>query len=168
MSIDAISGWLDANSLLAFSVMTPALSALVGWVSSWLSVKRALRSEKERREHEAVAQISEFRQRWINDLRDRIADFGGLTSVHGSSDAMTREAIALVFKIELLMNPKDEDFSALRAALKYRLDAQGRGGTENLNPEYDNLLEISQRILKREWNRLKDELRTPKKFVETP
>lgn len=68
------------------------------------------------------------------------------------------EFVGLAFKIEMMMNPADPDYNGLRKALKYRSDALVLGGTENLDPTHDDLLEVSQRILKREWRRVKADL----------
>ena len=74
-----------------------------------------------------------------------------------------REFYALGTKIELLMNPGDEDYNSLHDAL-YGFLESSEGETIDKyanNPEY---IAICQRILKREWERLKTELHDPSKF----
>lgn len=168
MIFESLNDWLMANQLLYISVIMPVISGLVALGSSRFAVRHALQSERRRREHEAVIQISEFRQRWINEFRDRISEFAGIISVDTQDQEIDKEVVELVFKIELLVNPKGEGFAKLRAALKYRADARALGGTKGLNTDHDNLLEVTQQILKREWTRLKKELRDPGRFVSAP
>jgi hypothetical protein len=158
VSIREVTEWLTANQLLVFSLVLPTFSAGVAWVASYFSVKRTLKSERLGREHTSTLEISRFRQVWINNLRDAIAEFGAITSVSDSWIEHKERVVGLVFKIELMMNPLDPDYNDLKAALKYRADAQALGGTKKLDPKNDSLLEISQRILKREWDRLKGDL----------
>ncbi len=76
-----------------------------------------------------------------------------------------REFYALGTKIELLMNPADQDYNTLQNCL-YEFLKSSEGSTYDkysINPRY---LEVCQRILKREWDRLKEELNEPSKFVK--
>ncbi len=61
-------------------------------------------------------------------------------------------------KIELMMNPNDPDYAALHACLYSFLSAEGLVGKYSANPEY---VEVCQRILKREWEVLKQAVERP-------
>jgi hypothetical protein len=140
------------------ALQAPAVSALIGAGVALLVSWMGRRSDLKQRTLAREIKLSEFRQAWINSLRDAIADFGAITSVRENWNNNQEQTVGLVFKIEMMMNPNDPDYETLRKALKYRADAQALGGTERLNPSEDNLLEVSQRILKREWDRLKSDL----------
>lgn len=126
-------------------------------VSSIVSNKQIKKSEKERCRFESAVRIAEFRQQWINDLRNTMAEFQGYGVCPNSDPSKICEFYQLGTKIELLMNPNDEDFIALRAAL-YGFLKSAKGNTAEKyynNPDY---VMICQKILKREWERLKNDL----------
>ena len=58
-------------------------------------------------------------------------------------------------RIELLMNPKDPDYTELNEAMYEFLGVEDRIEKYLANPRY---IEICQRILKREWEVLKTEV----------
>lgn len=164
MSVDTVATWLNQYQVLVISFIMPIGSAIIAWLVSIYSIKKTLQSEKERRIHESVIAISGFRQRWINDLRDALAEFQSF-GVHPLTDAaLERDFYRLGTKIELLMNPMDEDYEELQGIM-YGLLSASSGDTiakYKLNPDF---VEVSQRILKREWERLKNELRDPASFA---
>jgi hypothetical protein len=167
VSVESITVWLTANQLLVLSVLIPAISALVAALASWIATRRTLLSEKQRQAHEAVTQISVFRRNWINEFRETLAEFQSVAMDPSSTPATEREFYRLGTKIELLMNPEDADYERLQTLMYHFLDVE-EGDIEakySANPEF---VEISQRILKREWERPKDEIRDPNKFVEVP
>ena len=104
--------------------------------------------------------ISEFRQAWINSLRDCMAEFQSLGITPGHKPASDREFYRLGTKIELLMNPDDPDYNKLQNSLYAFLESSEGDIVEKYgnNPEF---ISICQRVLKREWARLKDDLRDP-------
>jgi hypothetical protein len=139
---------------ILYSLGPAVIGAIFALLVSWLTQ----RSRSKQRALEKEIKLSEYRQLWINQLRDTIADFGAITSVEGNWEKNKEKVIGLVFKIEMMMNPDDPDYKNLRAALKYRADSQVKSGM----PDYDNLLKVSQDILKREWDRLKSDLENSK------
>ena len=77
-----------------------------------------------------------------------------------------REFYRLGTKIELLMNPNDPDYSELQSSL-YKFLQSSKGNTVDKfgnNPEY---IVICQQILKREWDRLKEELNDPTRYLSS-
>ena len=164
MALVELSDWLDANSLLVFSLVMPATSCVVAMAASWFSVRRTLRSEEERRAHEAAIQISHFRQQWINELRDCLSTLQSIGVHPRLTPADQQDFYRLGTKIELMMNPLDEDYDALQDLMYQFLSVESGDVSEKdaINPEF---VEVSQRILKREWERLKNELRAPNRLV---
>lgn len=167
--ISASEAWLQAHPFLVGTLGLPALTGAIWFFAQKRSENREAQTrdfqfqqqqtaQKFQRQQEKELRIAEFRQAWIISLRDSIAYYGQMTSVHENWESHRESVIGHALKIEMMMNPNDEDYEALIHALKYRADAAVRGGTEDLNPRHDNLLEIGQRILKREWERLKEDL----------
>jgi hypothetical protein len=120
--------------------------------------------------------VSLNRQQWINTLRDTIADFVSKSSMvyclglkhyaDGQSVPRLEQLNLLSHKIVLSLNPNEDDHKKLSAimndiisyivnSLKERKDT---GATE-VNPIIDEkkneLIGVAQKILKREWNRVK-------------
>ena len=120
--------------------------------------------------------ISANRQQWINNLRDCIADFqtkakiivtehilslGATTSV-AADDKRHYEALItmrfLVNKMALLLNQTETDHLQLLLFLKELEDFCVNGDSfnqEGYDKLQDSITLTSQRILKREWERVK-------------
>ena len=158
MALDAVSSWLEANRLLIVSVSIPVFSAVVAAAASWYSTRRALRSEHKRRRLEGTLKIADYRQAWIDKLRDAMAEFQSYGVLPGGDPSKEREFYQLGTKIELLMNPKDDDFEALQAQLYSFLNA----ANDDTVSKYSNnakFVELCQKILKREWDRLNKDIK---------
>jgi len=103
--------------------------------------------------------LAEFRQDWINGLRSDLADYSAATFHTNAiplSDENLRDIIALGSRIMMRMNPKDPDFSAFKTALSHALPGTSDEAETAKNSE--TVVAIGQRVLKREWERLKLDL----------
>ena len=112
--------------------------------------------------------IAPIRQEWINNLRDLIADISGKCAHYWASgfeereDDEYRHITELVHKLQLYINPKENDHAKLLnkvREMEYALSSHG-------NPENDEkfwsahheVMATAQAILKREWERVKNEI----------
>ena len=165
MSFNAINDWLSAHELLVFSLMIPFVSAIVAFFSSWYSTRRVIKSESQRQEFERLMKISEFRQTWINTLRDNLAEFQSYGILPNSEPHKKRDFYKLGTKIELLMNPEDSNYPKLEKYLYEFLEASESAVEQKyaINAGY---VKLCQDILKVEWDRLKAELKDPSKFMD--
>jgi len=163
VSISEISAWVETNQLLTFSVLVPLFSGLVALLSSWLAVRRALASGRAQRQFNATAQIAGFRQEWINSLRNEIAEhqalclgsMPALTQDSGLSHDRTYRLAEISNRILLRVNRSDPEYETLSTALAVdRLRI-----SQNEVPAQDTT-QIAQSILKREWERLKKDLKS--------
>lgn len=75
MTIDEISAWIDAHQLIVISILIPCFSTLIAAFASWYATHRALKTERSKMNFEATLKIAEFRQAWINSLRDEMSEF---------------------------------------------------------------------------------------------
>lgn len=149
---------LSGNQALVTFIIIPIVSFIVALFSSRYSTRMALREAAKVRRHQATTQIANFRQTWINELRNDLAEHSAICTVASvaGEDGVSQEKMyrlaELANRISLRMNPADEDCPALKKSLvddRNRItDKKGSSSTT----------EISQRILKREWDRLKEEL----------
>ncbi|MBI5006215.1 MAG: hypothetical protein HZB95_03720 [Nitrosomonadales bacterium] len=157
MSIDELSAWIDTHQLLVVSVLIPVISAATAALASWYSTRRVLKAERGKLNFEGVMKIAEFRQEWINSLRDEMANFQSFGVLPNADPTTEREFYKLGTKIELLMNPQDPDYPELQAKMYEFLHvANGEVSDKyRVNPAY---VQLCQQILKREWDRLKSDI----------
>jgi len=125
------------------------LGVTITIVIQWRNFNRQLRSAHS-------LKISEMRQAWINNLRDAMAAFQSYGVTPGLDHHKKREWYEAGTKIELLMNPADPDFEELQQRMYAFFGATELGDKFSTNPQF---VAVCQRILKREWEVLKSEVR---------
>lgn len=145
---------------IAFVFIIGAISALGMIWSAVLTSRasdRAARSAHEAMEHQtklnAKAKIAEFRQAWINNLRNemaRVMAFG-----YEEDHLTTKDAIEAVAKVFLLMNRRDPRYDRLSSSMNQYVKAMKAKDTGHSTSE---LMTLCQDILKDEWEVLKREL----------
>jgi hypothetical protein len=98
-----------------------------------------------------------MRQAWLNSLREEMTTVVALGVAgevkKGPTEAYSRAGT----KIELLMNPADPDYPALKQAMARILGVESGDEVMSVNDEF---VGVSQRILKREWEVLKNEIKS--------
>ena len=161
MSPDKIS-FLTAG----ISAIAAIVGVVIGSIVSFLIARQQFKTTV----------ISANRQQWINNLRDCIADFqtkAKIALVETSLALRSETSIAanekshyealkgmrfLVNKAALLLNPNEADHSELFLVMK-QLEDQCVNGDPNDRTREERLQDLitltGQRILKREWERVK-------------
>ena len=114
----------------------------------------ALRITKDKNHSDLAVKLSEYRVAWIHKLRDTMSEFQSYAMTPGIDHSSERKFYELGTKIELLMNPQDDDYKKLSECQYRMLTAQTTIEKYRTNPEY---VEVCQRILKREWEKVKSE-----------
>jgi hypothetical protein len=106
----------------------------------------------------AVLRVAEFRQEWINALRDDLARFHAIGTTPDQNPMLERKFYELGTRIELRMNTMDPDYDRLLEIMYRHFDSADGDIFQKYqnNPEF---VAVSQRILKREWERLKRDVR---------
>jgi len=142
------------------STTISAVTALVAVVvSPFVSVYVAKR-------HIRAAVVSANRQAWINQLREALAELvTGLRFLNLRSQGLDAQeqwveryqrTFHLTSKIALLLNLAEADHKELHATIKQAGELlAGTVDDEKLFAVTDRILELSQAILKREWERVK-------------
>jgi hypothetical protein len=157
-------GWSTARVALAVGLVA-AITALFGHFVAWSNARlqAALARENARLQTKLSANVklAEMRQAWINSLRDDMSAFQSLGVTPGLDQQKEREFYRLGTRIELFMNPDDEDFEELSDCLYEFLTAKTVDEKYSANPQF---VEVCQRILKREWDKLKLEVESVAKF----
>lgn len=100
--------------------------------------------------------ISPMRQQWINTLRDNTAELLSQASLlhlrdESPSSAERMELAAREAKLELLINPKEEDHRSLLAAVRYVVNSIGAENRADFHEGHRKAVEIAQGVLKKEW-----------------
>ena len=139
------------------------VAALVAWLGHRISRSNAmLAAEISQRNAELQAalhanvKLAEFRQHWINALREDMAKFQAMGAVPSGEPTESQDFYELGTRIELRMNPDDPDYNELQDALYSYYSAHEEIDKLEANAPF---VEVCQRILKREWDVLKSDLR---------
>lgn len=103
----------------------------------------------------ANIKLAEMRQAWINNLRSDMAEFQAMAVTPDMDFQRETKFYQLMARIELSLNPQDEDYGALETALNQYIKGGGEAERRANDAPY---VAVCQRILKREWDVLKDEI----------
>lgn len=149
--LDASQLWVSTHTDLLALVGIPLLTLLVTWKTNLAAEKRATEQRNIERKLAQELKLVEFRQAWINDLRSAFSQLHGTITEKPVNVSKIAE---LTSRITLLMNPNDEDHQELQDVLTALLVDRKVSAT----PPLAKSKIIGQRILKREWERLKSDL----------
>jgi hypothetical protein len=151
-----------AETVAIISAVTALFAVLLGPLVSMWAAQR----------HSRVAVLSANRQVWINALRDLISEYISISGLIHAGDWSNRteiefdkkmERLALLSaKIRLMLNPKEEDHQRLSKLLGDLLLTMGgraaagdKRDAQKARTLVNELVPLSQSILKREWERVK-------------
>lgn len=150
--INSVSEAIAPHRLLLATIGIPILTLII---TAYISRQNTKLS--------ASLKVCEMRQAWINNLRDHMVRYSALCLDHYKGRKRSLGDLADIdSQITLMMNQEDEDYEKLIKSMN-DLDKKAMGF-----PEYDgkciaelhqNYITICQGILKREWNRLKTDIK---------
>lgn len=144
-----------ALAAAVIAVMGVLVTAFVTWRNGYLQARVSQQLKH-----------AEFRQTWINALREEMARFQLLTAQSATDAKKGAELVQSMSMILLRMDRNDEDYDRLVVKMDEVVDnvAARRDGTSAVpHPSAaSDLLLICQDVLKREWDVTKQEMnRTP-------
>ena len=147
------------------SLLVAALAVFVGPIVTILVTRQKNETDLKISNKQLIAPI---RQSWINNLRDLIAEISGKSShyfVSGYEERSDNEYMHIqerVHKLELYLNPLEDDhLNLLKNAREMVFSLSSNSCPENDKKFWDSHLAVmamSKNILKREWERVKDEI----------
>ena len=145
------------------SLITAILAVVVGPFISWKIAKRQIASSLKAANKQIVAPM---RQAWINNLRDMIAEISSSalhyyqTGFEDREDSEYKRLTELEGRISLMLNFMEDDHKKLHDLIRRMLSALDRGkqGDQDFVVAHPRVLALSRDILKREWNRVKEEI----------
>ncbi len=104
--------------------------------------------------------VAEFRQKWIDKVIETLCEHHSIVMARAADAAPTagdlRALSASRTKLEILLNPEEADTVVLLSKIDAILT---RSSVEARDQEADEMLAVARRLLKREWVRIKDELK---------
>ena len=145
------------------SLITAILAVFVGPVISWRITKHQIASSLKTANKQIVAPM---RQAWINSLKDMIAEISSRalhyyqTGFEDREDMEYKRLTELEGRISLMLNFMEDDHKKLHDLIRKMLNALDRGkeGDADFVAIHPEVLALSRDILKREWNRVKEEI----------
>lgn len=156
---------------LVVAALAVFISPLVSFFISRRQVKNSLELNQRQTDSSlAVANkqiVAPMRQKWINDLRDLIAELAS-DSLHyfraGHDFEGYKNFQRLTFlesKIQLMLNPNEEDHQKLEwmiAEMLKALQSGGEQGRADFMATHPEVMKFSRQVFKREWNRVKENI----------
>lgn len=157
-TIDAIK--TIVNSVVFIAAIVTGIVALIGHLinsgNAKMTAKIARANAELSASLEANVRLAEFRQKWIDALREDMAKFQSLATQPHTDPKLQREFYELGTRIELRMNPKDPNYNELQDAMYAYFSADNDDDKLFANTPY---IEVCQSILKQEWDVLKEDLK---------
>lgn len=155
-----ILSWLPFLSLVV-----AVLAVVVGPLISWCVAMRQLQTSLRVSNKQIIAPM---RQAWINNLRELVAELSGKCAHYWAAgyedrdDAEYRHITELVHKLELYINSAEADHAALLAQVRIMEQLLSAGSNQETDRTFweahHRVMELSQKILKREWDRVKENI----------
>jgi hypothetical protein len=147
-----------ADTTASVAIFAPiAVAACFTFLSIWLSGRNATKTAQRQDHLASQLKLAEFRQAWINELRECFSELQALALTTDYSTQSMKEAYRLAIKVRLLMNASDaryNELSGLLEAVVGNADPLGKGKLVR------TLIPLCQTILKTEWEVLKKDLTT--------
>jgi hypothetical protein len=168
-------GSLQISQTLSLAIAL--LAVLFGPILAHLTAKRTVQLQLSSVREQIAAQVqiagqdiraevlSGNRQRWINTLRDSISEFVSLavilhTEKQNANDFLvtSQRFLQVRTQISLLINPKEDDHRELNDLLEQTVTSvlEPEKSKRQLPEVRPDIIIISQKILKREWERVKE------------
>jgi hypothetical protein len=162
--VEQVETFIVENNGVLIGLGTVSLLSFIAFQTQAMAGKSADRREKFTRNVESQIKIAEFRQAWINDLRDDLADYLAKKAFKdGAPDHVA--IVTLSARIRLRVNPEETPTKALLSAMN-RLDYSSEDVSFDQLRTIEDFLVCSQKLLKHEWSRLKDDLKKAQNLEE--
>lgn len=159
------------ESLAALSLIVALVAATAGPLVTIAVARFQLRMHKEQLEQQArqfreqllqqsgqtkQQVISPMRQQWINTLRDTVAEvLSHASTLHLSEtspfSAERMQLAAQEARLELLINPQENDHRALLQSVRFVVNSIGCENRQKFHEGHRKAVEMAQKVLKEEW-----------------
>lgn len=140
------------NDLKDFATI---FAAIIGGIFGYIFNQLSHRTAKMKQISDTTLKLSDHRVEWINNLRNTMSEFQSYAVTPGLDHISERKFYETGTKLELLMNPNDENYQELQKIMYQMLRAKSHMEKFQANPHF---IEICQKILKQEWERVKSDI----------
>ena len=160
----------DAMVLSILSLIVAALAVTVAPLVSWLTTKRQIstsfalaRDQTHTSLETANKQITApMRQAWINKLRELLAELTSsaqhyfVVGFENRTDKEYQRVTLLQAHIRLMLNSNEEDHRRLEKLMRRMVTELEKAKTDEFPGLLVEVVTLSRKILKREWDRVKE------------
>jgi hypothetical protein len=147
---------LTVSSQVTITIFVPlAVGAVFTFLSIWLSGRNANKNAQRQSDLASKLKLAEFRQNWINDLRNTLSELQAKGLVNTYTPDELKDLYRLAAKVRLLMNNEDPEYKGLSDSIDLLLLNANEDGRIKL---VRDLTPVMQKILKTEWEVLKKDL----------
>lgn len=155
-----LNKWLLDHQALVVTFGIPLLTALSAAIVSLVTTKANLIAQRKQRLLQVETQLCQFRQIWIDALRDDLSLCANLAARFQEDHANVQvrsELVGIISRVRMRISLNDPDDEELTKAFAKALGASQEFSEWDENTETISI--VGQRMLKREWERLKLDLR---------
>ena len=105
--------------------------------------------------------VAQMRQAWIDKLRELLAELLSsalhyhLAGYENRTDKEYKRVTLLETHVKLMLNPNEEDHQELKKLVGEMVNELEKGRVNDFQPLYAEVMHLSPRILKREWDRVR-------------
>ncbi|MBI1494666.1 hypothetical protein [Halocynthiibacter styelae] len=151
---DDLDEFIGKYQNLTIALGTLLIVFVLAVLGTYLANVSAEKREETNRKVQSELQIAQFRQAWINQMRDDISEFTHLSFVR-SGGVVDKKISWLYFKIGMSLNTEEDLANSLGAAMH---SATQCPETDKADAS-DAVARAGREYLKKEWNRLKKDIR---------
>jgi len=141
------------------SLVIAALAVFVGPMINRNTAQRQLMASLEIANKQIIAPL---REAWISSLRELLAELASsalhyyVAGFEERTDQEYKHLTLLQTRVSLMLNPLEDDHKELERCIRKMVGAINDHPSADVFPKmHDKVIDLSRRILKREWNRVK-------------
>ena len=169
-SNSALNEFVKLNKEMLLSIGTLLLISFLAILQTYISNYSSEKREESNRRTQTELKLAEFRQEWIDGLRDDLSEFASLLNNDSfPSNENFERMVVLHARIMLRMNNGDVKYPTLLKAMSSYLKAarseKGKMRDIDITTAHTTLITTSQDLLKTEWNRLKRDLQESRQMI---
>jgi hypothetical protein len=152
------------NLIPIFSLVVAFFAVFVGPLISLRIARRQVLSSLEVANKQILGPM---RQAWINSLRDLFAELASsalhyaVAGYEDRTDEEYRRLTLLEHKIQLMLNPNEDDHKTLELQVRKMVGALNRGheADQDFRDAYGTIMKFSREVFKREWDRVRQPIK---------
>ena len=148
---------ITTTAQLSIFILVPlAVGAFFTFLSTIVASRTASANADRQIDLTSRVKLADYRQNWINDLRDSFAELQSCGLTNKFTDAEMTKLYRLSAKVHLLMNRDDLRYAKVSGAI---MAITSNASSESRARAVQDLTAVAQDVLKTEWEVLKTDLK---------